>query len=260
MTEPIRHVHAKFGGECSPEDISPYVLLPTAAHQVEKIAAHWEEARKVARHYEFLIYSGKYRGVPLSACSTGIGGASLATAIEELARLGAHTFIHAGLANPPIGETAPGDLTIATGAVRFDSSSHGYVRPEYPALAHYKIVQAAISAAEHNQVPYHVGVVASFAASGLRQTGGRRHFLNRRTASQILELEQAGVYGGSGEEATLFTQSSIYGFRAGAIIGSPNYRDTQIAEPHVEDIVLKVGLDALFALASWDLEIQHSDG
>ena len=252
MSSPRDHVHSNFGGECFPDDIAPYVLLPTDAHQVEFLAKHWQKSRKITRHYEFLIYTGEYGGLPISACSTGIGGVSTATAVEELARLGAHTFISIGLADPVLGKPTLGELAIATGAVRYDSSSHDYVRPEYPAIAHHDVVQAAIAAAQRHQCRFEVGVVASFAASGLRQNHRQQPFLKLNAERSIQALESAGVLGGSGEEATLFVQSSIYQLRAGSIITCPLDVDTGNIDASVEEKALLVGLDAMFALASWD--------
>ena len=260
MSAPQTHVHSNFGGECFPEDIAPYVLLPTDAHQVEILAAQWQNARQVTRHYEYLIYTGEYGGLPISACSTGIGSVSMATAVEELARLGAHTFISVGLADPVLGQPELGELAIATGAVRYDSSSHDYARPEFPALAHHEVVQAAIAAAARHGGRYEVGVVASLAAAGLRGRRGDRPVHERRAEARLTELEAAGVLGGSGEEATLFVQSAIYGLRAGAIVGCAWDEATGRINTGVETRALAVALDAMFALASWDRQRPRPPG
>jgi uridine phosphorylase len=242
VTDTGGHVHYNFGGECQPGDIASYVLLPTAAHQVEKCVSSWQKARKVAHHYEFLVYTGEHEGVPLSACSTGIGGMSVATAIEELARLGARTFVQLGLAELLEDERPPGELMIAKGAARFDGTSHDYVRPEFPALAHFEVVMAAIAAAEHLKQPYRVGVVASMASAPLPGSGPFRSFLGQRTKPLRDALRQAGVAGGSGEEATVLVQCALYGFRAGAIS----------ARPDGEDALISVGLETMRVLAEWD--------
>lgn len=257
MSNPINHVHSNFGGECRPEDISPYVLLPTDASHVEKMVEHWQSARKITHHYEFLIYTGEYKGVPVTACSVGLGGVSVATAIEELSRLGAHTFFHIGLANPAIGDLAKGDLVISTGAVRLDGTSKGYVMPQFPALAHFENVMAAITAAEHQGFPYHVGTVSSFASSGLERVGQSEKLykhVNPIVPELITEMERAGVYGGTGEEAVIFVQSALYGLRAGAISVSPLDPADHSIDPSVIDRALITGLDAMSMLAKWDRE------
>jgi len=252
MTEPRAHVHSGFGGEVQPGDIAPYVLLPTDASQVEKIVAHWDTARQVTHHYEFLIYSGEYAGIPITACSIGLGGMSVSIAIEELTRLGANTFLHIGIADPLEDEAKRGDLIIAKGAVRFDGASHDYARPEYPALAHFEVVMAAIAAAEQSELPYHVGVVASLASSGPRPPGRLGHFWEEHTSPLREALQRAGVYGGSGEEATLFVQAAVYGFRAGAITICSRTEMEEKFDPQLDETALAAGVEAMRILAEWD--------
>jgi uridine phosphorylase len=243
MTEAIAHVHSCFGGEVGPADMAPYVLLPTDAAQVERLVPLWDQARKVTHHYEFLIYTGRYGGVPLMACSTGLGGMSLSIAIEELARLGATTFLHLGLAEALPDTLIANELIIAKGAVRFDGTSHDYARPEFPALAHFEMVMAAIAAVEQARLPYQLGVVASLASSGGGTLGKFDHFWVEQTRAKREALGQVGVYSGSGQEATLFVQSSLYGLRAGAITAG---------QPDREADLLGVGVEAIRILAEWD--------
>jgi len=245
LTDAREHVHYNFGGECQPGDIAPYVLLPTVPHQVEKAVADMEIARKLTHHYEFLVYTGEYAGVPMSVCSTGLGGMSVSIAIEELARLGAQTFLQMGLAEPLPDEPPTGGLMIAKGAARFDGTSLDYVRPEFPALAHFEVVMAAVAAAEHLHQAYRVGIVASLASSPRpREDGaeGVHTILDERTKPMREALHQAGVQGGSGEEATVLVQSAIYGFRAGAIS----------ARPDEEDSLIATGLETMRVLGEWD--------
>jgi len=252
LTTPREYVHSNFGGEVQPADIAPYLLLPTDAGQVEKIVARWDTARRVTHHYEYLIYTGQYGGLPVSACSTGLGGMSVSIAVEELAKLGARTFLHVGIADPLADDATPGDLIIATGAARFDGTSHDYARPEFPALAHFELVMAAIAAAEQAGALYHVGPVASLASSGPRPTGRFAHFLTEQTAPLRQAMRQAGLFGGSGEEATLLVQAALYGFRAGAVVVRPPDQAPPAFDPTLDETALAVGLDALRMLWAWD--------
>nr|MBN1228656.1 uridine phosphorylase [Anaerolineae bacterium] len=257
MTQPRKFVHSNFGGECFPGDIAPYVFLPTDAHQVEMLVGHWDTARRITHHYEYLIYTGTFRGTPVSACSTGLGGMSVAIAIEELAPLGAQTFLQLGLSSLPDTSSETGNLLIASGAVRFDGTSMDYVRPEYPAIAHFELVMAAAAAAEQLGFPYRIGIVSSMASSGAHIKTGLHRFLYDHTDSMRGTLNRVGVMGGSGEEATLFVQSTIYGLRAGSINGFPFGRDgentwilTDLQE--LENRVMQAGLETMAVLAAWD--------
>ncbi|MBN1267788.1 MAG: hypothetical protein JXA25_20020 [Anaerolineales bacterium] len=257
--EPRKSVHSNFGGECFPGDIAPYVLLPTDAHHVEMLVEEWEQARKVTHHYEYLIYTGTYRGVPVSACSTGMGGMSVAIAIEELAPLGAQTFLQLGLSSIPDTVSSYGDILVATGAVRYDGTSLDYVRPEYPAAAHFELVMAAAAAAEHLSLPYRIGIVSSMASTGSEIGTGLYRFLHEQTKPIHRMLDKAGILGGSGEEATLFIQSAIYGFRAGSVNGYPFNEDKNIEDfQKVEMDVVTCGLESIAVLAEWDRKKKES--
>jgi len=251
VSDSINHVHSNFGGECSRQDLSPYVVLPTDASHVEMLVKNWQNAKKITHHYEFLIYTGEYNGVRLSACSVGLSGVPTATAIEELSRLGAHTFMHVGFADPVIGEMKMGELVISTGAVRMDGTSLGYVRPEFPSLAHFENVMATISSAQNRGLSYQVATVCSFASYDLLRAN---RTINPEIQRSLDELANAGVYGGTGVEAVIFVQSALYGLRAGSISVSPIDQETQSVNPSVIENALLTSADAITLLAKWDCE------
>ncbi|TLN02916.1 nucleoside phosphorylase, partial [bacterium] len=119
---------------CKPGDVGKYVFLPGDPDRVPKIGQLWDSAKEVSMHREYRVWSGSIGGLEVSACSTGIGGPATAIALEELAAIGADTFIRVGSCGALRREVKPGDLAIATGAVRLDGTSRQYVEPEYPAV------------------------------------------------------------------------------------------------------------------------------
>jgi uridine phosphorylase len=246
------NVHQNFGGQCQKGDVAPYVLITGSKDRVRSFAAQWDNSRQVADHYEYLVCSGTYAGFPISACSTGIGGMSVAIAIEELAKLGANTFFRVGVTSPLVDELEYGEIVIAKGAVRWDGTSHDYVRPEYPAQTHFEVVMAAISAAEHYHYPYKVGVIGDLASLGPEREDGFRGFLGRKTRQMHRELYEAGVIDGTGEAATMLVQSSIYGLRAGVAninsVDKVNHR----WDPDADKKVIQLGLETMRILAAWD--------
>ena len=82
--------------KCKPGDVAPYVLLPGDPGRVEVVASFWDESEKIAHNREYVTYTGINKGAPISCTSTGIGCPSTAIAMEELARVGAKTFIRIG--------------------------------------------------------------------------------------------------------------------------------------------------------------------
>ena len=77
-------------------DIAPYVLLPGDPKRVATVASYWDEAHLVADNREHVTYTGTYKGMPISCTSTGMGCPSTSIALEELAQVGATTFLRIG--------------------------------------------------------------------------------------------------------------------------------------------------------------------
>lgn len=246
------NVHRNFGGQCQIGDVAPYVIITGSKDRVRSLAAQWDNSREVADHYEFLVYTGTYAGFPISACSTGIGGMSVSIAIEELAQLGANSFFRIGVTSPLVDELEYGELVIAKGAVRWDGTSHDYVRPEYPAQCHFEVIMAAVSAVERLGYAYKVGVIGDLASLGPVREDGYRGFLGRKTRELNQALYDVGVIDGTGEAATMLVQSSIFGFRAGVANINSVDRVNRRWDPKADEKVIRVGLETMRILASWD--------
>ena len=68
-----------------------YAVLPGDPARVEKIARYLDNAKFLAQNREFTSYAGELCGERVIIMSTGIGGASAAIALEELAMAGLKT-------------------------------------------------------------------------------------------------------------------------------------------------------------------------
>ena len=255
MNKRPEYIHERMGGKIKPEDINPYVLIPGSEKRVERFASIWDSSRKIAHHYDYLVYSGGYAGIPISACSTGCGGRSTSIAVDEMAALGANTFLRVGVTGAIQDGIQVGDLIIATGAVRMDKTSEHYVFIEYPAIASYEIVCALIAAAERRKYQYHVGIVATaatfYAGEGVTCFGDYRH---SGMDSIEEDLKAAKVLDWDNETATIFTLCNLYGLRAGrinAVVDDPN---TGQYNPIGEERAIQTSLDAIRILSYWDKE------
>jgi len=140
-------------------DVGRYVILPGDPKRCEKIAKHFDNAVLVADHREFVTYTGYLDGVKVSVTSTGIGGPSASIAMEELANIGADTFIRVGTSGGMDINVIGGDLVVASGAIRMEGTSREYAPMEFPAVANYEVMNALIKASQNLGKKYHVGVV-----------------------------------------------------------------------------------------------------
>ncbi|MCC6034662.1 MAG: uridine phosphorylase [Desulfurococcaceae archaeon] len=237
-------------------DVSRYVLLPGDPERVPLIAKYWDKAWHVATHREFVTYSGYYKGVFISATSTGIGAPSTAIAIEELARCGVDTFIRVGTTGALKREIKLGDLVISTGAVRLEGTSRHYAISEYPAIASFEVVLALIEAAESLGVNYHVGLTASSDSFYVGQERpGFKDYLPPFQRGLIEYLRSMNVLNFEMEASVIFILSNIYGLRAGAVCAAIANRETDEFKPGVgvEDAI-RVANEAVKILSEWDFE------
>lgn len=147
------HIDMKHG------DVGKYVILPGDPKRCEKIAKYFDDAQLVADHREYVTYTGYLDGEKVSVTSTGIGGPSAAIALEELANIGADTFLRVGTSGGMDINVMGGDLVIASGAIRMEGTGREYAPMEFPAVPNYEVLNALVKASQNLEKKYHVGVV-----------------------------------------------------------------------------------------------------
>ncbi len=244
---------------CRPGDVARYVLLPGDPERVPKISSLWDEAREVAFHREYRTHTGRYRGVPISVTSTGIGGPSTAIAIEELAAIGVDTFIRVGSTGAIQPGIEIGDLIIAKAAVRLEGTSKQYVRVEYPAVADLEVTLALIEAAESLGLRYHIGITASTDSFYLGQgRPGLNGYFPSFARDIVDNLRQANVTNFEMEAATLFTLAGVYGLRAGCVCAVFANRVMDEFGKAGEREAAMVASEAVKILAEWDGEKERA--
>jgi uridine phosphorylase len=79
--------------------------------------------------------------------------------MEELRQIGADTFIRIGTCGGIDLDVLPGDVVVASGAIRFEHTSMEYAPIEFPAVADFEITAALKAASEDLGYRTHVGVV-----------------------------------------------------------------------------------------------------
>jgi uridine phosphorylase len=203
------------------------VLLCGDPARLDRIAKGWEERREVTQVREFRVVTGRSEGLPLAAASTGVGAPSTAILLEELVKVGAHTFLRVGNSGGLAPDLALGDLVVTTGAVRDDGTSRSYVAPEYPAVADHELVGALLAAARRRGVRCRAGVTWSLDAFYVRnavlQPDGSLgsmsagSYWGRGHADRIEEMRRAGVLNCEMEAGAILTLAGLFGVRAGCI-------------------------------------------
>ena len=198
---------------------APYVLLPGDPGRVEAIASTWDTCEKMAQNREYVSYRGMYKGMPISCTSTGIGGASTAIAMEELARVGAKVFLRVGTCGVLQKKVRRGDLIIFDSAARFDGTTQTYAPLEFPAVTHHTVLQANIQAAEDLGIPYHVGCTRSHDGYFTRRPTPGASFNNYWQSSWGGTRSRSGAHG-----YPCFGNGSLCGVDIAAFVGAARGR------------------------------------
>ena len=213
MEHPVvmHHIQMKQG------DVGRYVLLPGDPGRCSFIAEHFDHAEKMAQTREYTTFSGYLLGEKVSVMSTGIGCPSTAIGVEELAAIGADTFIRVGTTGGMQPFVQPGDLVITSAAVRDEGTTPQYMPLAFPAVADLDVTLALREAAGRLGMRHHVGVTQS-----KDSFYGQRQPERMPIAEQLLSRWKAWIAGGvlcsEMEAAAIFVVSSVLRKRAGGIL------------------------------------------
>ena len=218
-------------------DVGEYVLLPGDPGRAQVIARHFDDAKHIATNREYVTYAGYLDGVKVSVTSTGIGCPSSAIAMEELVRVGAKTFIRVGTSGSIQPGTKSGELAIVSGAIRDEGTSLHYMPADFPAVAHYEVVQALRKAATDKGLAHRVGISQSndsfYGEVEPEHSGVTQRLLDRWKAWEI-----GGAICSEMEASTLFVVASMLRVRAGGIMVMHGEGELGSLEPLIETAVL----------------------
>lgn len=186
-----------------------YAILPGDPARVDRIAKFFDDPVELAFNREFKSIKGLYKGVPVLALSTGIGGASMTIAIEELRQIGVTHLIRIGSCGALKKGIGLGDLIIVNGAVRDDGASNTYVDAVYPAIPDTDLLIRVIECAKDAGYRYHVGIARSHDSF---------YIDDEEEVSKF--WAEKGVIGSDMETSALFTVGRLRGLKTASILNN----------------------------------------
>ena len=198
-------------------ELAEYILLVGDPGRVPKVASLFDSVEFTRSNREITTATGMYRGMRVSAMSTGMGPDNTEIVLAEVLEVTDHpTVVRVGTSGALQPEIRPGDLIVSTGAVRLENTTDFYVHPGYPAIAHRDVVWALEAACREVGAPYHVGLTAT--ASGFYAPQGRAmRTLPVRYPDLAEELRHQGVANLEMESPALFVLAALSGLRAGTV-------------------------------------------
>ena len=243
---------------CKEGDVGRYCFLPGDPGRCEAIARHFDNPVHVGMNREYNIYTGTLLGEKVSVCSTGIGGPSAAIAMEELTAIGADTFIRVGTCGGIDLNVLPGDVVVATGAIRFEHTSFEYAPAEFPSVPDFDVTLALRDASLALGYRTHTGVVQC-KDSFYGQHSPEKSPVSYELLQKWESWKRLGVKASEMESAALFVVAAALGVRCGSCFHAVWNQEREklgMQMPMTEDTsgAIRVGIEAVKRLIAQDKE------
>ncbi len=253
----MQDIGVQFHIRCKEGDVGRYVFLPGDPGRCESIAAHFDNPVHVGMNREYNIYTGTLLGQKVSVCSTGIGGPSASIAMEELAAIGADTFIRVGTCGGIDLDVLPGDVVVANGAIRYEHTSLEYAPIEFPSVADFDVTLALKEACQDLGYRTHVGVVQCKDAF-YGQHNPKKSPVSYELLQKWESWKRLGVKASEMESAALFVVAASLGVRCGScfhVVWNQEREAAGMSMPLVEDTsgAIQVGIEAMKKIIAKDL-------
>ena len=219
-----------------------YAILPGDPGRVEKIAGYLDNPRLLGQNREYTTWIGELSGEKVLVMSTGMGGPSTASGVEELYQTGVDTMIRVGTCGGMAEEVMGGDLVIANGAIRMEGTSKEYVDLAFPAVADFDVTAALRQSAKELGARFHLGIVQC------KDSFYGQHSPERMPCGKELEEKwemwiKAGCLASEMESAALYIVAQVLGVRAGCILNTGWNQERKkkgLSDPHCHDTTLAI--------------------
>ncbi|MCR4856025.1 MAG: nucleoside phosphorylase [Erysipelotrichaceae bacterium] len=188
---------------------APCALMPGDPKRVDVIASTLDDVRELTFNREYRSIIGTYKGMKVIGISTGMGGSSVAIAIEELKNIGVHTMMRIGSAGAMQEGIGLGDLVICEGAVRDEGTSKTYIDPIYPAVPDHRLISHCADVARENGYEHHTGIVLS-----------HESFYYDEDAADSQKWSKKGVLASDFETAALYVVGRLRNIHTASILNN----------------------------------------
>lgn len=254
----MQDIGVQYHIRCKEGDVGRYCFLPGDPGRCEAIAQHFDNPVHIGMNREYNIYTGTLLGEKVSVCSTGIGGPSAAIAMEELTAIGADTFIRVGTCGGIDLNVLPGDVVVATGAIRFEHTSFEYAPSEFPSVPDFDMTLALREASLALGYRTHTGVVQC-KDSFYGQHSPEKSPVSYELLQKWESWKRLGVKASEMESAALFVVAAALGVRCGSCFHAVWNQEREklgMQMPMTEDTsgAIRVGIEAVKRLIAQDQE------
>jgi len=193
------HVKAK------PGEIAEKAILCGDPGRVKWIAEEkLEKSKLVSNNRGLLVYTGEYKGEPITVATTGMGCPSAAIVLEELVNLGVKSVVRVGTCGALQTWIDVADVVVATGAVPLVGTTKRYIQEEYAPVPDFHLTRLIVD--ELKDVKVHVGLIVTSDAFYEED----EKFVKKWAGRGVLAVEM--------ESSIIFTISLLRGVKAASVL------------------------------------------
>jgi len=146
---------------CRPGDVAGRTVVCGDPGRTRRASELLESARLVNDNRGLLTYTGFYKGMPVTASTTGMGSPSAAIVMEELAMLGAKAVIRVGTTGGIGSGVGIGDVVVPSAAIPLDGGDEAYAGSDEPQEPDSVLTDLVFGEAARRGLSCHMGNVCS---------------------------------------------------------------------------------------------------
>jgi uridine phosphorylase len=236
------------------ESIGKYVIFSGDPWRVNVLGKYLDEPAEVAFAREFNTITGLYKGLRVTATSTGIGAPSAAIAMEEMYECGMTAAVRMGTVMA-MDDDMLGHFIIPIGAMRRDGASRTYVEESYPAVADLELVNVMNACVADFGKRYRNGVNCTMDGFYTQMHDSRFSLESGRNMQPVYdELKKLGVSGIDMESACMLTVGRLMGVKTAVVTLATVLENLKAAltgqeRTDAEDLLCHVVLEGIYNFA-----------
>ncbi|GAB3495939.1 nucleoside phosphorylase [Amycolatopsis cihanbeyliensis] len=233
---------------CGAEDVGELAVLVGDRGRVTAVAEILAEPVLLNTDRGLTTVTGRYAGQRVTVAAFGMGAPAAALVLEELAMLGVRRFLRLGTALA-VGGTGLGDLVLADGAIRNESTSASYAPAAFPAVPD-PVLYAAVRARLRDTPRRWVSGLFASQDGFYTEMVAARPERAAAVSAHLAELVRYGVRAMDMETSAVLVAARVLGVRAASLclasVTAPERRRMDGTErADAELALMRTGLDAL---------------
>lgn len=244
---------------CTGDEVAERAVLVGDRGRVLLAAEMLEDARVLNEDRGLTTATGLWKGTPVTVSAFGMGAAIATVVLHELISIGVRSVVRLGTALT-LGPTRLGDLVVADGAIRGESTSGTYVAAGYPAAPDLDLTLALRAQSRATGRGVQQGLIASYDGFYSQLFTDDTTPTGAGPAADLDQLASVGVVGLDMESSAVLAVARALHVRAGVVClasvdGRSHDKLSHDARTAAETDLLTAGFTALSELPEpWNEE------